>query len=127
MITIPVGSGMYQAVLQGQGIALADNGQLQIIGAGTPVQLAAAAPSSAAGAQLQHVVKMETQEAQTAASAAAHQAVTVNDATGAALSLAALQQGGVYHHPPQQQVRLLENQCVHRTQLKFQVDIRESV
>ena len=103
MITIPVGSGMYQAVLQGQGIALADNGQLQIIGAGTPVQLAAAAPSSA-GAQVQHVVKMEAQEAQTAASAAAaHQAVTVNDATGAALSLAALQQGGVYHHPPQQQ------------------------
>ena len=93
---------MYQAVLQGQGIALADNGQLQIIGAGTPVQLAAAAPSSA-GAQLQHVVKMEAQEAQTAASAAAHQAVTVNDATGAALSLAALQQGGVYHHPTQHQ------------------------
>ena len=93
MITVPVGSGMYQAVLQGQGVTI-DNGQVQVIG--TPLQL------TTANGTIQHVVKLDPGSIKTDQEASPQAGTSSSgnaNADSAALSLAALQQG-VYQKGP---------------------------
>ena len=98
LITVPVGTSMYQAVLQGQGLNI-DNGQIQVIG--TPIQLATSngiqqlvkLDSSGSG-----VVKVE-QEPAAAAGTSTQGYQTQKSASSGTLTITPVGSSTVHHHP----------------------------